>query len=97
MQVIAKRTLREFWQRGHSKAQTPLENWFKLASAAQWNSFADVKATFPSADWVGDRLVFNVGGNNYRLICFVRFASQVMYVKWVGTHAEYDKLDMSAL
>ncbi len=78
-------------------AQAPMENWYKLASKAEWTSFADVRSTFPSADLVGEKLVFNVGGNNYRIICFIRFSGQVLFIKWVGTHAEYDRLDLNRL
>jgi len=74
-----------------------MENSFNLASKADWTSFADACATFPSVDLVGDKLVFNVGGNHYRVICFARFPAHVMFIKWVGTHAEYDKLDISQL
>ncbi len=95
--VIAKRTLRDFWERGHANSRRPLENWVFLASKAEWLSFADVRATFPSTDLVGDKLVFNVGGNKYRVVCYVRFPAHVMFVKWVGTHAEYDKLDIGKL
>ena len=74
-----------------------MENWFNLASKADWTSFADARSTFPSVDLVGDKLVFNVGGNNYRIVCFARFPARVMFIKWVGTHAEYDKLDIGQL
>ena len=97
MNVIAKRRLRNFWEAGHAKSQAPLENWFKLATRAEWRTFADVRATFPSADLVGDKIVFNVGGNDYRVVCFLRFGSSTIFVKWIGTHAEYDKLDVRKL
>ena len=74
-----------------------MENWLKLAAKANWRSFADVRATFPSADLVGDKIVFNVGGNDYRIVCFFRFGSSVMFIKWVGTHGEYDRLDIREL
>jgi mRNA interferase HigB len=97
MNVIAKKTLRDFWEGGHANARAPMQTWYKLASSAEWKSFADVRATFPSTDLVGDKLIFNVGGNSYRIICFARFSGQVMFDKWVGTHAEYDKLDVREL
>lgn len=97
MNVIAKRKLRDFWEARHAKAKAPMETWFRLATTANWRSFADVRTTFPSADLVGDKFVFNVGGNNYRVVCFIRFGGSVMFIKWVGTHAEYDKLGAQEL
>jgi len=74
-----------------------MEVWYKQATLGTFNSFADVKARFPSADAVGDKLVFNVGGNNFRIVCKIAYGRRVMFIKWVGTHAEYDELDVSTL
>lgn len=95
MQVLSKRTLREFWER-HPHAEKPLTAWFKIASAATWKMPAEIKATFgASVDFVGDnRVIFDIGGNKYRLI--VRVAYDPHYrilVKFVGTHGEYDQID----
>ena len=99
MRVIARRTLREFWER-HPQAERPLRAWYKIAAAARWSRPADVKAMFgASLDFVGDnRIIFDVGGNKYRLI--VRVVYDPFYrvlIKFVGTHEEYDKIDPEAV
>ena len=100
MRVISKRTLEEFWQ-VHSDTEKALADWHALARRAVWNDFADVRADLPSADLVaserGRKLVFNIRGNRYRLVCLVRFDRQTLFVLWLGTHAEYDRLDVKAL
>jgi len=93
--VIAWKTLREYVQRGHADAKEPVRHWFRVAEGARWSSLADVREDFASADLVGDRLVFNIKGNRYRLVCRVRFGHPIMFVRWIGTHAEYDKIDVA--
>jgi mRNA interferase HigB len=90
MWVVSLKRLREFWAT-HLRAESPLRGWFTLAQAAEWETFADVRETFPSADLVGNCTVFNVGGNNFRLITRVSFNSHKVYVLRVMTHAEYDR------
>jgi mRNA interferase HigB len=94
MQVIAKKTLRDFWAR-HNQAQAPLAIWHAVVSRAQWNGPADVKAQFGAkVDFVGDnRVIFDVGGNKYRLVVHVSYAFKRVLIKFVGTHKEYDKID----
>lgn len=95
MWVVSLRRLREFWA-GHARAEGPLRAWFTLASAAEWENFADLRGTFPAADLVGNCVVFNVGGNHYRLIARVFFSSHKVYVLRVMTHVEYDREDWAA-
>lgn len=90
MHVISRRALREFWEL-HPEAEDPLRRWFKLATTAEWTSFAALRAECPSADYVEDLIVVNIGGNKYRLIIEVYFRDQVVLVRHVLTHAEYDK------
>ena len=94
MNVIAKRTLREFWER-HPEAQGPLEAWYTLASKATWETPADIKAMFgTNVDFVGDnRVIFDIGGNKYRLILHIAYRFKSALVKFIGTHDEYDKID----
>jgi len=94
MQVIARRTLRQFWER-HPQAGGPLRVWFALVAKARWRTPADVKKQFgTSVDFVGDnRLIFDLGGNKYRLIAHVSYRFGRVLVKFVGTHKEYDKVD----
>jgi mRNA interferase HigB len=86
--------LREYVEDGHADAAEVLREWFRTAELAEWSKLADVKASYKSADLEGDRLVFNIKGNKYRLVCRVRFGHPVLYVRWVGTHAEYDRIDV---
>lgn len=93
MRIISRRTLQEYFAK-HSTAETPLKSWLYEAKAASWKSPADVKADYASASILnGDRVVFNIGGNNYRLVVRIHYGAQVIYIKFVGTHAEYDKID----
>lgn len=98
MRIIAVSTLEGCWV-SHPKARTSLETWLTIARVAKWQSMNDiVKSGFCSPSPVGDsRVVFNIAGNSFRLICGVVFArpdSQgILYVKWFGTHSEYDKID----
>jgi mRNA interferase HigB len=94
MRVISKRRLREFWER-HPDARQPLEAWFKVAEKADWRDFRDVRATFANASGVPldcglTAIVFNIGGNKYRLISRIEYRFHVIYVKMVLTHAQYD-------
>ena len=93
MQVIALRTLRQFWEL-HPQAETPIRVWYGVASKADWASPADIKRQFgPSVDFVGDnRVIFDLAGNKYRLIVHVSYRFKRVLVKFVGTHAEYDKI-----
>jgi mRNA interferase HigB len=89
MHVISRRRLREFWEL-HADAEEPLTRWYKLADKAEWASFAEMKAVCPSADQVGHLTVIDIGGNKYRLIMEVFFRDQVVLVRHVLTHKEYD-------
>ena len=95
MRIIARRTLREFWdQRSHRDAEHPLRAWFAEARRAAWRTPTDIKAAYRNASFVGnDRVVFNVGGNKYRLVVAVKYSAQLVFVRFVGTHADYDKID----
>lgn len=94
MQVIAKRTLRIFWQR-HPHAEGPPRAWHAAVTKATWNGPADVKRAFgATVDFVGDnRIVFDIGGNKYRLIVHVAYRFKRVLIKFVGTLKEYDKID----
>lgn len=92
MHVITRAALIQFWEL-HPNAEPPLRTWYKLTAQAQWSSFVDARRTFPSADLVSKFTVFNIGGNNYRLIALVDFTYQKVFVRHVLTHAEYDKED----
>ena len=98
MRVIAKRTLREFYQQpNHQDAKGPLEAWHAEAIKAKWRTPHDIKARIGNASIINDSLVvFNIAGNKYRLVVDIDYARQAMFVKFIGTHAEYDNLDLKS-
>jgi len=97
MRIIAVSTLRAFWQK-HPAAQTPLQVWYHSVAQAQWQAPADIKAQYRNASFVGhNRVVFNIKGNDYRLVVAVLYRAQVVYVKFVGTHAEYNRIDVATV
>lgn len=92
MHVISRKALRNFWQK-HPDSQGSLSRWFKIVQRTDFESFGDLRSTFPSADRVGDLVVFNIGGNKYRLIASVHFNRGKIYIRHILTHSEYDKGD----
>lgn len=94
MRIIAKATLRAFWER-HPPAAGPLKAWFALVGSASWKKPSDVKRMFgTTVDFVADnRLIFDIGGNKYRLIVRVSYEYGLVLIKFVGTHSEYDRID----
>ena len=92
MRVIAISTLRDFWEK-HPQAKTPLRAWYADTSRAVWKTSADVKAAHRNASFVGsNRIMFNIKGNDYRLIVAVHYNRGMMYIRFVGTHAESEVL-----
>ncbi len=93
MNVIKRKTLQDFWTR-HADARGDLAAWFNETRHASWRNFADVKARFRSADVLpGNRIVFNIHGNTYRLVVRFDFRCKLAFIRFVGTHAEYDRID----
>ena len=91
MHIISRKTLRAFWEQ-YPDSQTALIRWFKILQKTDLTNFADLRATFPSADLVSDLVVFN-RGNKYRLIASIHFNRNKIYIRHVLTHQEYDKGD----
>jgi mRNA interferase HigB len=97
VRVIAVSTLRDFWQR-YPDAEQPLKAWYEEATTATWTQPDDIKAQYRSASVLKNRrVVFNIKGNDYRLIVAVAYKLQVVYVKFVGTHKEYDAVDAETI
>ncbi len=90
MHVISRKALREFSQR-HPDSKTALDTWFRLISTNYFESFHALRKIFPSADKVGNLIVFNIGGNKYRLIASIHFNRQKVYVRHILTHNEYNR------
>lgn len=97
MRIIAKKTLREFWIR-HKDCEEQLKAWFQETSNCEWINSNDVKNDYPSASILGDnRIVFNIKGNHYRLIIKINYDYQMIWIRFIGTHAEYDKIDATKI
>ena len=94
MRIIAKRTLVRFWER-HPQSRVPLATWHMIVNRSVWTGPADVKAAFgANVDFVGDnRIIFDIGGNKFRLIVHVSYEYRRVLIKFVGTHAEYDRIN----
>ena len=93
MVIISKTNLNEFATK-HPDAANALNEWYDIVKQADWRSFADVKQTFNHADYVGnDRFIFNIKGNQYRIVGMVFFDKRTLFVRFVGTHQQYDKID----
>lgn len=92
MHIVAHKTLVDYYTL-HPEAKTAIEEWHTKTKKAEWNNIADVKNTFRTADAVGNqRYVFNIKGNDFRLIAIIQFTPKRVFIRFVGTHAEYDKI-----
>jgi mRNA interferase HigB len=97
LRVIAKKALREFWEQ-HTDCQQQLSAWYLEACASTWKGPADIKRAYPSASFLADnRVVFNIKGNNYRLIVKINYGYGIVWIRFVGTHPEYDKIDATTV
>lgn len=93
MRVIARSKLEAFWKR-HADSEQPLKAWYAEASQAVWKNTSDIKKTYISASFLQDnRVVFNIKGNSYRLVIHVHYGTETVLIKFIGTHADYDKID----
>ncbi len=91
--VIAKRTLREFWEK-HPDAEQPLKAWHAEASRTTWSKPADITSRYRTASAVGsDRIVFRIAGNKYRLVVRINYGSETVFIRFAGTHEDYDEID----
>lgn len=97
MRIISRRILREFWEK-HPDATIALETWFHDVEHANWNAPTDIKAVYQNASFVANnRVVFNIKGNHYRLVVVVIYQHGVVYIRFVGTHEEYDRIDATTV
>ena len=103
MRIIARRTLRRFVEkrRGYkdqAALKAALDAWFHEVKRARWLSAADLKRSYATASVISaDRIVFNIKGNDYRLVVAVDFGKSIVWIKWLGTHTDYDKIDVKAV
>lgn len=98
MRVIAKGTLRRFWDEGHAEAERPLIEWYALMSKAGWRTPQALKSEIRTASILkARRAVFNIGGNKYRVVVDIDYVRQAAWVKFVGTHEQYDQIDAETI
>ena len=93
MRIISKKILREFWE-VHSDAEQPLKAWHAKVKLAEWKSSSDIKSDYRNASFIANnRVIFNIKGNTYRLVVAVNYDFGIIYIRFVGSHKEYDKID----
>ncbi len=97
MRIIALKTLRLFWEQ-HPDAQQVLQAWYRDAKRATWHKPADIKNVYRNASIVGNnRVVFNIRGNQYRLVVAANYTAGILYIRFIGTHQDYDKIDVATI
>jgi mRNA interferase HigB len=97
MRIISRKTLKDFWLK-HEDAENPLKAWFADAKGAKWNTPMDIKKNYRNASFLSEnRVVFNIKGNQYRLIVAVHYNFGLLYIRFIGTHQEYDKINANEI
>jgi len=97
MRIVSRKALREFWEK-HPDARQPLQAWYADVRHAGWKSPTDIKNVYHTASFVaGNRVVFNIKGDRYRVVVAVQYPHGIVYIRFVGTHQEYDKIDATTV
>jgi mRNA interferase HigB len=97
MRVIAKKTIKNFWI-NYSDCEQQLKTWYQEATDSNWKSPADIKRLYPSASILADnRVVFNIKGNTYRIVVRINYDYSIIWIRFIGTHAQYDKIDVTQI
>lgn len=99
MRIVSHKKLKDFYETpGREDSKVALERWYHLTEEAEWRNLSDLKRDFPSADYAGNQhYVFNIKGNRYRLVVVIKFVMGYVFVRFVGTHTEYDRIDCSTI
>lgn len=99
MRIVSHKKLKEFYETiGHEDSRIALERWYDIAEKAEWKNLSEIKVDFPATDYVGNQhYVFNIKGNNYRLVVVIKFTMGYISIRFVGTHKEYDNTDCSTI
>lgn len=99
MRIVSHRKLVEFYEKeGYGDSKVALERWYDIAEQAEWRNLSDIKVDFPATDYVGNqRYMFNIKGNKYRLVVVVKFTISHVFIRFVGTHSEYEKIDVKTI
>lgn len=96
MRIISVKKLKDFWENGSAQAEQPLKVWYQIFKQENFRHPQEIKLLFPSASFIGNnRIVFNICGNKYRLVVHIRYDIQIIYIRFIGTHANYDKINVS--
>ena len=97
MRIISEKPLREFWER-HPDSEGPLVEWLRVARRESWRTLQDLREQFSRASFVGsNRVVFNIKGNRYRLVTSINYPYGIIYIRFVGAHSEYDRIDVETV
>jgi mRNA interferase HigB len=99
MRIVSHKKLKDFYEaKGCEDSRVALERWYHMALKAEWKNLSEIKVDFPAADYTGNQhYVFNIKGNKYRLVVVIKFIMGYVYIRFVGTHEEYDKIDCSTI
>jgi mRNA interferase HigB len=99
MRVVSHKRLKDFYEtKGREDSRVALERWYHVALKAEWRNLSDIKVDFPATDYTGNQhYVFNIRGNNYRLVVVIKFTMGCIYIRFVGTHEEYNKIDCATI
>jgi mRNA interferase HigB len=97
MRIVALSTLRAFWE-ANPQAERALRTWYKAVLRSEWQTMADIRKSFNSADFrPNNRVIFDIGGNNWRIVAVVLLQRKVMYIRFIGSHAEYDRINVDTV
>lgn len=95
MRIISKKKLKNFWESGNADAEQPLKTWHQTFNQGRFNAPSEIKRLFSSCSFIGNnRIVFNISGNKYRLVVHIKYDLQILYIRFIGTHAQYDKINV---
>lgn len=99
MHIISHRKIKEFYETpGNEDARIALQRWYEIAEQAEWHNLSDIRATFLATDYVGNQhYALNIKGNNYRLVVVIKFTIGRIFIRFIGSHNEYDKIDCSTI
>lgn len=99
MRIVSHKKLKDFYETtGYEDSRVVLERWYDIAEKAEWKSISDIKVDFHATDFVGNQhYVFNIKGNNYRLVVVIKFVMGYIFIRWVGSHKDYEKIDCSTI
>lgn len=99
MRIVSHKKLKEFYETsGREDSRIALERWYHIAERAEWKNMQEIKMDFPATDYVGNQhYIFNIRGNKYRLVVVIKFVMGCIFIRFVGTHEEYDKIDCSTI